>query len=389
VELRRRNMIPASAMPYNTGFVFTYDSGEFEQNMDHVMSLVQWEKFAERRAQSGKHGLLRGIGMASVIEIAAGPPSQPYEEFIEVRFDASGNATILTGTHSQGQGHETTFTQLIVAMLGVEPERVRVQAGNTDAVQYGRGTFGSRSASVVATGLRQVSDKLIEKGKLIAAHLLEASPDDTEFAEGRFTIAGTDRSVSISDVAKAAYKPAMLPKGTEPGFSSAIISVPAGPTYPNGCHVCEVEIDPETGHVDVLSYTVVDDVGRVVNPMLAKGQIHGGVAQGMGQALFETLAYDADGGQLITGSFMDYAMPRATDLPAMIIENNEVLARNNPLGIKGAGEAGAVGALPAVMNAINDALAPLGIRHVDMPATPQRIWEAIQTATQEQRRSAS
>jgi len=387
-ELRRRNMIPASAMPYNTGFVFTYDSGEFARNMDDVMALAQWSAFAERQAASRKHGLLRGIGMASVIEIAAGPPSQPFEEFIEIRFDASGNATILTGTHSQGQGHETTFTQLIVEILGVAPESVRVLCGNTDAVQHGRGTFGSRSASVVATGLRQVADKLIAKGKLIAAHLLEASPDDTEFADGRFAITGTDRAVSISEVAKAAYKPAVLPNHVEPGFSSAIVSVPAGPTYPNGCHVCEVEIDPETGRVDVLSYTVVDDVGRVVNPMLAKGQIHGGVAQGMGQALFETLSYDADGGQLITGSFMDYSMPRATDLPPIIVENNEVLARNNPFGIKGAGEAGAVGALPAVMNAINDALAPLGVRHVDMPATPQRIWEAIKAAKHDQKRIA-
>jgi carbon-monoxide dehydrogenase large subunit len=382
VELRRRNMIPASAMPYNTGFVFTYDSGEFERNMDRVIALAQWDTFTQRRDASRKRGLLRGIGMASVIEIAAGPPSQPYEEFIEIRFDGSGDATILTGTHSQGQGHETTFVQLIVEVLGVAPDRVRVLCGNTDAITHGRGTFGSRSASVVATGLRQVADRLIEKGKVIAAHLLEVSADDTEFADGRFTIVGTDRGVSISEVAKAAYKPAMLPKGVEPGFSSAIISVPAGPTYPNGCHVCEVEIDPETGQVDVLSYTVVDDVGRVVNPMLAKGQIHGGVAQGMGQALFEAINYDPDGGQLVTGSFMDYSMPRATDLPAITIENNEVLARNNPFGIKGAGEAGAVGALPAVMNAINDALAPLGVRHVDMPATPQRVWDAIQAAAQ-------
>ena len=389
VELRRRNMIPASAMPYNTGFVFTYDCGEFERNMDSVITLARWDTFEQRRERAAQRGKLRGIGMASVIEIAAGPPAQPFEEFVEVRFDPGGNVTILTGTHSQGQGHETTFTQLIVDILGVEPESVRVSCGNTDTVPHGRGTFGSRSASVVATGLRQVADRLIDKGKLIAAHLLEASVEDTEFSDGRFAVAGTDRAVSIGDVARASYRPAALPPGLEPGFAAAIISVPAGPTFPNGCHVCEVEVDPDTGAVDVLGYFVVDDIGRVVNPMLAKGQIHGGVAQGMGQALFEAIAYDSDGGQLVTGSFMDYCMPRATDIPAVAIENNEVLARNNPLGIKGAGEAGAVGALPAVMNAINDALAPLGIRHVDMPATPERIWMAIRAAERSDRRMNS
>lgn len=376
-EIRRRNMIPPSAMPFDTGFVFTYDSGEFERNMDRAIALSQWHSFEERRAEAAQRSKLRGIGMASVIEIAAGPPAQPYEEFIEVRFDPGGNLTILTGTPSQGQGHETTFTQLIVDMLGVEEDRVRVLAGDTDVIPHGRGTFGSRAASVVATGLRQVSDRLVEKGKLIAAHLLEASTEDTEFSGGRFIVAGTDRAVSISEVARAAYQPSMLPKGVEPGFTAATVLAPAGPTYPNGCHICEVEIDPETGRAEMLGYTVVDDIGRVVNPMLAKGQIHGGVAQGAGQALFEAIQYDPESGQLVTGSFMDYCMPRATDIPAMTIENNEVPARNNPFGIKGAGEAGAVGALPAVMNAVNDALAPMGVRHFDMPATPERIWAAI------------
>lgn len=378
-ELRRRNMIPPQAMPYNTGFVFTYDSGEFEKNMDGVLALAGWKDFEQRRAAAQRGGKLRGIGIASVIEIAAGPVAKPMEEFVEIRFDASGDVTLLAGTHSQGQGHETTFTQILVELLGVDPSRVRVAFGDTDAVFHGKGTFGSRSASVVASASRQVADKLIEKGKTIAAHLLEAAAGDIEFADGNFKIAGTDRNVSITEVAKASYRSMTLPASIEPGFGASIVHQPTGPTFPNGCHVCEVEIDPDTGAVAVIGYWVVDDIGRVVNPLLAKGQVHGGVAQGLGQILFENIQYENDSGQLLTGSFSDYAMPRAEDLPFMVIETNEVLAKTNPFGIKGAGEAGCVGAMPAIMNAINDALGAVGAR-CDMPASPERVWRAIHNA---------
>ena len=383
-EIRRRNMIPPAAMPYDTGFVFTYDSGEFEKNLNRVVALADWNGFGARRAAAKKEGKLRGIGLASVIEIAAGPAAKPLEEFVEIRFDPSGDVTLLAGTHSQGQGHETAFTQMLVTLLGVDPKRVRFSCGDTDAVSYGKGTFGSRSASVVATASRIVADKLIEKGKLIAAHLLEAAPGDIEFEEGNFKIAGTDRVLPISEIAKASYKPTTLPPNIEPGFSASVIHTPAGPTFPNGCHVCEVEIDQDTGLVEVIGYWVVDDVGRVVNPLLAKGQVQGGVVQGLGQILLEHIRYEPDSGQLLTGSFSDYAMPRAADVPFMTIETNEVLAKSNPFGIKGAGEAGCVGALPAVMNAINDALSPLGAR-CEMPASPERVWRSIQNSKSNQR----
>ena len=380
IELRRRNMIPPSAMPYNTGFVFTYDSGEFEKNMDRALALSDWAGFEERRKAAQARGKLRGIGMASVIEIAAGPQTRPREEFVEIRFDPTGDVTLLAGTHSQGQGHETAFTQILVELLGVDPARVRVSCGDTDAVFYGKGTGGSRSASVVATASRQVAEKLIEKGKLISAHLLEASAGDIKFTDGQFTVIGTDRMMSITDVARAGYRLDALPPDLEPGFGASVISLPAGPTFPNGCHVCEVEIEEDTGLAKVVGYWIVDDLGRIINPMLAKGQVHGGVAQGLGQILFENIVYEAGSGQLLTASFSDYCMPRAADVPAMIIETNEVPAKTNPFGIKGAGEAGCVGALPAIMNAIDDALMPLGVQFHDMPATPERLWRCIRDA---------
>ena len=380
IELRRRNMIPPSLMPYNTGFVYTYDSGEFEKNMDRALAISDWAGFEKRREAARARGKLRGIGLASVIEIAAGPATRPRGEFVEIRFDPAGDATLLAGTHSQGQGHETAFTQILVELLGVDPERVRVCYGDTDAVFYGNGTGGSRSASVVATASHQVAEKLIEKGKLISANLLEAAVGDIEFAKGRFIVAGTDRAVSITDVAKASYRADALPRGVEPGFAASSISVPAGPTFPNGCHVCEVEIDEETGVTKVVGYWVVDDIGRIINPMLAKGQVHGGVAQGLGQILFENIVYEPGTGQLLTASFSDYCMPRAEHLPTMVIETNEVPAKTNPFGIKGAGEAGCVGALPAVMNAIDDALKPLGVHFHEMPAISEKLWRCIQDA---------
>jgi carbon-monoxide dehydrogenase large subunit len=376
-ELRRRNLIPSSAMPYKTSLVFTYDSGEFEKNLDRVLDLSDWKGFERRRAQSTSNGKLRGIGLASVIEIAGGPLAAPAEEFAEIRFDPGGTVTLLSGTHSHGQGHETTFTQVVVETLGVRPADVRVVYGDTDLVFHGKGTFGSRSASVMATAIQEVAYKLIKKGKEIAAHLMEVSADDIEFEAGNFSVAGTDRKLSIGEVARASYQLMALPPGVEPGFSAMVVSRPSAPTFPNGCHACEVEIDQQTGEFSVVGYWVVDDIGRVLNPKLATGQLHGGIAQGLGEILLEQIIYDGSG-QLVTASFTDYALPRAGDMPPIRVETNEVLTRANPFGVKGAGEAGCVGALPAIMNAIYDALAPHDVRRIDMPVTSEKIWRALE-----------
>jgi aerobic carbon-monoxide dehydrogenase large subunit len=379
-ELRRRNLIPEEAMPFKTGLVYTYDSGEFEKNMDAALAMADWAGFEARRAAAKAQRKLRGIGIASVIEIAGGPADRPMEESAEIRFDPNGNVLVLVGSHSHGQGLETVYAQVANHALGVEPERVRVVYGDTDQIYHGKGTFGSRSATVGSTALVHAAGRIVEKAKVIASHLLEASPLDLEFAEGIFTVAGTDRAITLGEVAKASFLPARLSQGLDLGLSAAAIVAPDKATYPNGCHICEVEIDRETGKTAVIAYRVVDDVGRMLNPMLVKGQIHGGVAQGLGQALLEAVIYDRDGGQLLSGSFMDYAMPRADDMPYIEAAANEVPTTTNPLGVKGAGEAGTVGALPAIMNAIADALALLGIHHIDMPATPERVWRAIREA---------
>ena len=385
VELRRRNMIPPTALPYKTGLSFTYDSGEFEKTMDMALALADWPGVAARRKAATARGKLYGAGIASVIEMAGGPAEIPLEEAVEIRFDPTGNATVFAGTHSHGQGHETMYRQFAGHILGLAPERMRLVYGDTDLVFHGRGTFGSRSASVGGAAFLGAAEKIIEKGKLIAGHLLEAATVDIEFADGRFTVAGTDRSIDLVEVAKASFLAPRMPRGMELGLDAKAVVTPPGPTYPNGFHVCEAEIDPDTGIARVVRYAVVDDVGRVVNPLMLKGQIHGGIAQGAGQALLENMVYDPDSGQLLTGSFMDYGLPRADDLPSFAVGSNEVPSKNNPLGIKGAGEAGTVGALPAVMSAVNDALAPLGIRHFDMPATPERLWRAIRDAKTEPR----
>jgi aerobic carbon-monoxide dehydrogenase large subunit len=383
-ELRGRNLIPPEAMPFATGLVYTYDSGEFAKNMDAALTMADWRGFEDRRAAARAKGKLRGIGIASVIEIAGGPADRPMEEGAEIRFDASGNVLILVGSHSHGQGLETVYAQVVNHTLGVPPERIRVVYGDTDQVYHGKGTFGSRSAMVGSTALVHASAKIVEKARTIAAHRLEASPLDLEFATsdsgGIFTVAGTDRTIALDDVARSSFIAASLPHGMELGLAGAAIVAPDKATFPNGCHICEVEIDRETGKVAVIGYWVVDDVGRMLNPTLVKGQIHGGVAQGLGQALCEAVVYEPDSGQLLSGSFMDYCMPRADDMPEIAAAANEVPTATNPLGVKGAGEAGTVGALPAVMNAVADALAPLGINHLDMPATPERVWRAIQAA---------
>jgi carbon-monoxide dehydrogenase large subunit len=284
------------------------------------------------------------------------------------------------GSKNQGQGHETTFRQILHERLGLDPGDVAYVEGDTDKVAFGVGTMGSRSTAIAGTALWIAADKVIAKGKKIAAHLMEVGEPDVVFEAGKFTVAGTDRSIGIKQVAKAAFEFEKLPPGLEPGLYESGTFSPTNHTFPNGCHVCEVEIDPETGEVAVVRYTVVDDVGTVVNPLTLKGQIHGGVVQGLSQILFERIEYDPESGQLLTGSFMDYCMPRADDVCNMEVGSNPVPTKLNPLGAKGAGEAGTVGALPAVMNAVMDALAPLGVKSFDMPATSDRVWRAIRQA---------
>jgi carbon-monoxide dehydrogenase large subunit len=375
-ELRRRNLIPEAAMPYKSPLAFTYDSGQFEKNQEEVLKMADWPGFEKRRAEAKKRGKLRGIGIAHVIEQAG----SLNDEVAEVRFDPSGAVTVILGTHSHGQSHETTFAQLLVELLGVDPKSIRVKFGDTDTAPFGRGTFGSRSMAVGGAAGKAAAEKIIAKGKLIAGHMLETSDKDIEFVGGSFKVAGTDKAVKIAEVAKASFVAMRMPKGIELGLMEKAYNVTAGITFPNGVHVCEVELDPETGTTEILGYWVMDDVGVMVNPKIVKGQLHGGIAQGVGQALMEDVAYDPESGQNLTGTFMDYALPRALNFCEMEIHSNEVPSRNNSLGIKGAGEAGAVGGLPAAMNAVCDALRPLGIRHFDMPATPQRVWQAIRAA---------
>ena len=376
VELRRKNLIPASAMPYKTALGFTYDCGDFARNLEDALKASDYAGFQARRETSKRRGKLRGIGLANAIERAASPGL----EYAEIRFNPGGTGMLLMGSKAQGQGHETTFKQIVAERLGLDPTDLQYVDGDTDKVAFGIGTNGSRSTVIGGSAAWIASGKLVEKGKKIAAHLLEAAEADVSFANGRFTVAGTDRGLSFKEVARAAFNHAQLPKGVEPGFYESGTFSPANDTFPNGTHVCEVEVDPETGGVEVVAYLVVDDVGTVINPLTLKGQIHGGVAQGLGQVLMEQVAYDPASGQLLSASFMDYAMPRATDLPEMTVKSNPVPTKLNPLGAKGAGEAGTVGALPAVMNAILDALAPLGVKSLDMPATTDKVWRAIREA---------
>ncbi len=373
MEIRRRNLIPKEAMPFRTGLVFTYDSGDFARNMAMAEEAADIAGFPARRTASAGSGKLRGLGIANAIEISAGPPGAPMEEGAELRIAADGSATLLLGTHNHGQGHETAFRQILADRLGIAPDRVRIQAGDTDALPFGRGTFGSRSIVAGGTATVAAITRVIERGRRIAAHLLEAAPADIEFTPGRFAVAGTDRFVTLDQVARAAYAPGGRPAGEDVGLAANASVAPGNATFPNGCHLCEVEVDPETGQVSLDRYVVVDDVGTVVNPLLLKGQIHGGVAQGAGQALMEAMRYDADG-QMLTATFMDYAMPRAADLPGIAVLSNPQPTATNPLGAKGAGEAGTVGALPAVISAVCDAI---GVAHLDMPATPERVWAAL------------
>jgi len=375
-ELRRRNTIPPEAMPFKTGLIFTYDCGEFAKNMEMALDVADLVGFEARRAESRARGRLRGIGFSNTIERAAAGGF----EAAEIRFDRGGTVTLLSGSITQGMGHETIYKQLVCDRLGLHPDQVTYIQGDTDKVAIGEGSGGSRSATLGGSAVLMATDRVVEKAKAIAAHLLEAAEADIDFADGVFSIAGTDRTVPLCRIAAEAWDPKNLPAGLEPGLVASAAYAAGDQNFPNGVHVCELEIDPETGEVEILRYHVVDDVGTVMNPLLLEGQIRGGIAQGIGQLLLEDIHFDPGTGQLVTGSFMDYAMPRAADIPMMHCETNPVPTRTNPLGVKGAGEAGAVGAMPAVGNALIDALKPLGIRDLPMPATPERIWRAIREA---------
>lgn len=373
-ELRRKNFIPPSKMPYKTALGTTYDSGEFARNMDDAMKNADWAGFSARKAASAAKGKLRGRGMATYIEACGGGA----EETAQVRFDTAAGVTVMVGNQTNGQGHETTYAQLIAERLGLPIESVRVIQGDTDTVLYSGLTGGSRALAVTGSALGKAIDKVIAKGKRIAAVALEAAEADIEFDGKSFRVAGTDKAKSMADIAKASFTTARLPPDMSIGIDETASFAPPGATYPNGCHIVEVEIDRATGVVQVVDYVVVDDFGNVMNPLMVAGQVHGGVAQGLGQALLENCVYDPETGQLLTGSFMDYAMPRAYDLPEIRFAYNEVPCKNNPLGVKGAGEAGAIGAPPAIIAAVVDALAEFGVKHVDMPATPEKVWRLIQ-----------
>jgi carbon-monoxide dehydrogenase large subunit len=340
------------------------------------LHMADIDGFTKRRAESRRRGKLRGIGMSNTIERAAAPSA----EGAEIRFDRSGTITLFSGSNNQGQGHETAFKQIVCDRLGVDPKDITYISGDTDTVFYGEGTGGSRSATLGGSAVASAAEKVIEKAKQIAAHVLKVGAEDLKFEDGMFSSPKTNQTITITDVAKLAANPAKLPKGMEGGLIATSVFYADTENFPNGAHVCEVEIDEETGQVDIVRYSVVDDVGTVLNPLLVYGQITGGVAQGIGQILMEDIHFDRDSGQLTTGSFMDYAMPRADNISALNIHSNPVPTPTNPLGVKGCGEAGCVGAMPAVANAVVDALSVYGVRHIEMPATPERVWRAIQEA---------
>jgi carbon-monoxide dehydrogenase large subunit len=372
-ELRRINLIPPDAMPYKTALTFTYDCGEFEGNMQKASEMAALGGFEARRAEAKSRGKLRGIGLCNCIEVAGGPFLRPAKDQAALRLAEDGTLVLRSGSMSVGQGLETAFCQLVADRFGVPLDQVRYEAGDTDLLSGGKGNGGSGALCIGGSAVNLVVDKVIEKAKQVAAELLEAAVVDVTFDAGRFTIAGTDRSVSLAEVAHAASL-----DGNELVESGEF--TPTAVTFPNGTHICEVEIDPDTGVTDVVRYSAVEELGYVLNPMLVAGQTHGGVAQGVGQAMAEQIVHDPHSGQMLTASFMDYQMPRAADLPDIVMATREVPTKVNPLGAKGVGEAGTVGAMAAAMNAVNDALAPLGIRHFDMPATPYRVWSAIAAA---------
>jgi carbon-monoxide dehydrogenase large subunit len=371
-ELRRKNLIRAEALPYQTRTGWTYDTGNYAAALAKCQALADWDGYAARQAQSETAGKYRGRGISYYVDNTG-----VFNERMELRFDPSGELTIVAGTLSHGQGHETSYAQMVADWLGVAQDKIHLTQADTDEVTIGRGTYASRSMMIGGSALRAAADEVIERGKRFAAHFMEADAADIAFADGAFTIAGTDRSMPIEQVAQMSFIPVGLPSELGVGLQGAGAFSPDVPTFPNGCHICEVEIDPDTGEATLDRYTVVDDVGTVINPLLAKGQIQGGVAQGAGQALSEDVIYDRDSGQLLTGTLLDYGIPRADTLPQVTVDFSPVPSLTNPLGAKGVGEGGTVAATPTVMNAILDALAPRGITDIPMPATPERIWRAM------------
>jgi carbon-monoxide dehydrogenase large subunit len=376
LALRRRNQIRPQDLPYKTASAVTYDSGDFAALTKQAFELADGKGFARRKRDSAKRGKLRGLGIGNFLEVTA-PPSK---ELAGVEFNADGTVTLTTGTMDFGMGHATPFAQVLSERLGIPFEKISLLQGDSDRLAAGGGSGGSKSLMHSGTAIVEAAAKVIEKGKDLASHVLEAAASDIAFDHGHFVIVGTDRAISLMDLAQKLRNGPKLP--TDAPQSLDVMHVSDGPgasTFPNGCHIAEVEIDPQTGVVEVLKYSCVNDFGTVVNPRIVAGQLHGGVVQGLGQALMEKTVYDADG-QLLTGSFMDYAMPRAADVPLFELADHPVPATTNPLGVKGCGEAGCAGALTSVMNAVVDALADRGIRHLDMPLTPFRVWQALQAA---------
>ncbi len=376
LELRRRNLIRPRELPFKAPLGGSYDSGEFATVMKKAIEAADTKGFRRRKRESRQRGKLRGLGIGSYLEVTA-PPSK---ELGGVVFEADGSVTILTGTLDFGMGHATPFAQVLHDKLGVPLGKIRLMQTDSDRLPVGGGSGGSKSLMHTGTALVEAAAKVIDQGKLVASHVLEAAAADIEFKNGRFVIAGTDRTIGIMELAAKLRSGINLPEGVPTSLDVKHVSDgPGASAYPNGCHVCEVEVDPDTGVIEVVKYSAVNDFGNVVNPMIVEGQLHGGVVQGIGQTLMEMTAYDSEG-QLLTGSYMDYAMPRAIDTPNFEVTNHPVPATTNPLGVKGCGEAGCAGSLTSIMNAVADALSQYGIRHIDMPATPYRVWQAIQAA---------
>jgi len=386
-EFRRLNYIPKDAFPYQTAVALQYDTGDYEPALDSAMQMIDYKNFENRRSEAAKRGKYRGIGVSSYIEACGIAPSAVAGalggrvggwESASVRVDPTGTITVFTGAHSHGQGHATTFAQIVSERLGVPNSSVELVHGDSDKTPFGMGTYGSRSLAVGGVALSKALDKVVEKSKKIAAHLMEASAEDVEFKNGKFTVAGTDKETAFGDVALAAYVPHNYPLETlEPGLEETAFYDPMNFTYPAGTHIAEVEVDPATGVVEVVDWAACDDFGNLINPMIVEGQVHGGIAQGIGQALLENAHYD-ENGQLLTASYMDYCMPRADDLPSFKVGYTNTPCTHNDLGVKGCGEAGAIASPPALINAVIDALSPLGVTDMSMPATPQKVWKAIQ-----------
>ena len=388
VELRKKNFIQPDQFPYQTPVLLEYDVGDYEATLDAALELAEYDGFQKRREEAATRGKLRGIGLSTFVEACGIAPSAVAGalgaraglfEVGQVRVHPTGSITVFTGSHSHGQGHETTFAQLVSDRLGVPIDQVDVVHGDTAQIGFGMGTYGSRSIAVGGSAIYMAMEKIIDKGKKIAAHLMEAAVEDVVFEDGNFTVAGTDKSKALGEVAFAAYVPHNYPEDLEPGLDETAFYDPKNFTFPAGAHVVEVEIDPDTGVVDLVSVSCSDDVGRIINPMIVEGQMHGGLAQGIGQALLESCIYD-ESGQLVTGSYMNYTMPRAADFPFFKTGHHTTDCTHNPLGVKGVGEVGSIGVPPAVINAVVDALSGHGVEHIDMPATSERVWRALQSA---------